>query len=481
MLDADAVGLMLGVEEPGFEFLEHLRDAREKAEFGSEFTELGVGRTVWLEVIEKRLHVGQFVFEAVLLHEIAAALPELLSVDPEVRKNCFFLHIIRAQGLVVVVNYGDGALRNGHDKQRSWGVVGPAYLHGDEFPARLWVGPRGTVASGEDPNVIEVAYRGGVLVPAIDLWMDPRVPRGLAFVSHAHSDHAGKHRETILSAGTSRLMRSRIGASPQEHVLDFGETRELRGAQFTLLPAGHVHGSAQLHLETEGGSLLYTGDFKLRAGLSSEPIAWRGAETLIMETTFGKPEFVFPPAEQVLGDMVQFCREALEVGAVPVLLGYSLGKAQEILCAVAAAGLKPMLHGAVSKLTKIYREGVPGMPEFAEYEAANMAGHVLICPPSVRNSRMVQRIKKRRVAMVTGWGLTPGAVHRYQVDAVFPLSDHAGYDDLLKYVELVQPQRVLTLHGYASEFARDLRRRGMEAWSLVSPDQLEFAEMFEGL
>ena len=118
------------------------------------------------------------------------------------------------------------------------------------------------------------------------------------------------------------------------------------------------------------------------------------------------------------------------------------------------------------------------MPEFAEYEAPNMAGHVLICPPSVRKSRMVQRIKKRRVAMVTGWGLTPGAVHRYQVDAVFPLSDHAVYDDLLKYVELVQPQRVLTLHGSASEFARDLRRRGVEAWSLVSPDQLEFAEMF---
>ena len=62
-------------------------------------------------------------------------------------------------------------------------------------------------------------------------------------------------------------MRSRIGVSPQEYVLEFGETRELRGAQFTLLPAGHVHGSAQLHLETGEGSLLYTGDFKLRAGL----------------------------------------------------------------------------------------------------------------------------------------------------------------------------------------------------------------------
>lgn len=324
--------------------------------------------------------------------------------------------------------------------------------------------------------MIELLYRGAVHVPKWDLWLDPPMPRGFAFVSHAHSDHIGKHRETVVSPGTSRLMRARQGtAAGVEHVLAFGETRLLRGAAFTLLPAGHVHGSAQLHLETEGGSLLYTGDFKLRAGLSSERIEWRKADTLIMETTFGKPEFVFPPTEEVLADVVKFCREALEDGEVPVLLGYSLGKAQEILCAVAAAGLQPMLHGAVAKLTRIYREFVPGIPEFAGYKASEAAGHVLICPPSVRGSRMIQRIKKRRVAMLTGWAMTPGAVHRYQVDAAFPLSDHAGYDDLLKYVELVQPRRVLTLHGYASEFARDLRERGVEAWSLVSPDQLEFS------
>lgn len=322
--------------------------------------------------------------------------------------------------------------------------------------------------------MIPVTYAGGVHVPSIDLWMDPSVPRGFAFVSHAHSDHTGKHRETVLSPGTSRLMRARIGPGGHEHLLEFGETRELRGARFTLLPAGHVHGSSQLHLEADDGSLLYTGDFKLRAGLSSERIAWRSADTLIMETTFGKPEFVFPPTEQVLEQVVNFCREALEDDEVPVLLGYSLGKAQEILCAVAAAGLKPMLHGAVAKMTRIYRDLVPGIPEFAEYKASEVAGHVLICPPSVRGSRMIQRIKKRRVAMLTGWAMTPGAVHRYQVDAAFPLSDHAGYDDLRKYVESVNPKRVLTLHGYASEFARDLRESGIEAWSLVSPDQLEF-------
>jgi DNA ligase-1 len=325
--------------------------------------------------------------------------------------------------------------------------------------------------------MIAVTYAGGVHALSLDLWLDPAVPRGFAFVSHAHSDHIGKHGETVLSAGTSRLMRARQGAAGVEHVLGFGETRALRGAEFTLLPAGHVHGSAQLHLETDDGSLLYTGDFKLREGLSSERIEWRKAETLIMETTFGKPEFVFPPTEDVLADMVRFCREALENEEVPVLLGYSLGKAQEIICAVAAAGLQPMLHGAVAKMTRIYRDLVPDFPEFADYRASEVAGHVLICPPSVRGSRMLGAIKKKRVAMITGWALQPGAIHRYRVDAAFPLSDHAGYDDLLKYVELVQPRRVLTLHGYASDFARDLRRRGIEAWSLVSPDQMEFTSL----
>lgn len=327
--------------------------------------------------------------------------------------------------------------------------------------------------------MISVAYAGGVHVPSIDLWLDPIAPREFAFVSHAHSDHIGKHRETVLSPGTSRLMRSRLGAPGREHILEFGETRAMRGAQITLLPAGHVHGSAQLHLQTDEGSLLYTGDFKLRPGLSSERIEWRGADTLIMETTFGKTEFVFPPPEQVHAAIVGFCLEALEKGAVPVLLAYSLGKAQEVLCAVGAAGLRPMLHGAAAKMTRLYRESVPGLPDFDEYKSAEAAGRVLICPPSARRSPMICNLGKCRIAMVTGWAMTPGAVHRYQVDAAFPLSDHAGYDDLLRYVELVQPKRVLTLHGYASEFARDLRRIGIEAWSLVSPDQLEFSSILK--
>ncbi|MGC4071756.1 MAG: ATP-dependent DNA ligase [Nibricoccus sp.] len=75
--------------------------------------------------------------------------------------------------------------------------------------------------------------------------------------------------------------------------------------------------------------------------------------------------------------------------------------------------------------------------------------------------------------MITGWALDPGAIFRYQCDAAFPLSDHADYPDLLRFVELVAPKRVLTLHGFATEFARALRDRGIEAWAINQDNQLE--------
>ena len=35
--------------------------------------------------------------------------------------------------------------------------------------------------------------------------------------------------------------------------------------------------------------------------------------------------------------------------------------------------------------------------------------------------------------------MDPGAARRFQVDVAFPLSDHADYSDLLRYVEVVRP------------------------------------------
>src|SRR5213596_3008679 len=204
--------------------------------------------------------------------------------------------------------------------------------------------------------MIEVRYARGVYLPDQDLWLDPWDAKRFAFVSHAHSDHIAPHKEVVVSERTAHLMQVRLPGSRIEHALPFGERRFIRSLELMLIPAGHIFGSAQCFLFAGDETLLYTGDFKLRPGKSAEQAEWRRADTLVMETTFGLPRYRFPPMKEVINTMVAFCIETIDDGEVPVLLGYSLGKAQEILCGLEGAELIPMLHGSVYKMTRIYEQ-----------------------------------------------------------------------------------------------------------------------------
>lgn len=325
--------------------------------------------------------------------------------------------------------------------------------------------------------------RGGLHFPALRLWFDAARRQGpgeLVFVSHAHSDHTGRHAEVVLSVPTQRLMTARLGGRRQEHVLPFGERVDLRDPRFgepreahlTLWPAGHILGSAMALLEAEGRSLLYTGDFKLRPCRSAEACQPVAADVLIMETTFGRPRYVFPDAAAVVDALLRFCRDALGRGEVPVLLGYSLGKAQELMMALAESGLPLMVHDTVAKMARVYAELGLAMPTAQAWRPVAARGHVVLAPPgaALQDLRTHQPL---RVAVATGWALDPGCRHRHRVDAAFPLSDHADYPELLEFVRRVAPRTIHTLHGFAGEFATDLRRRGHDARALTEVDQFE--------
>lgn len=321
------------------------------------------------------------------------------------------------------------------------------------------------------------------VVSDLALWLDPHRAKDFAFVSHAHADHFAPHGRLFCSTPTRRLIEARYGAAAQRaDIVDlaFGETCELDGYRLELLPAGHIAGSAMLFLErlSDGATLLHTGDFKTRAAGGAEKNQARQADTLIMETTFGLPKFRFPPADEVLSAMVKFALEAIEEGEIPVFMAYALGKSQEILLALheQAPELRFQVHVSVAKMNAAVDSLGYALPECEVFQPKERSaeGHVVIVPPNAGRSLAVRRLRKSiRLAMVSGWGMEPGAKFRYQCDEVFPLSDHAGYDDLLAFAESVAPSRVLTIHGYAGEFAADLRRRGFEAWPLFGETQLE--------
>ncbi|MFZ4765881.1 MAG: MBL fold metallo-hydrolase RNA specificity domain-containing protein [Roseimicrobium sp.] len=325
------------------------------------------------------------------------------------------------------------------------------------------------------PAPIEVRYAQGIFVPEADLWLDPPRRRPRAFVSHAHSDHFARHEWTLCSPPTAQLIIRRYGV-PRARILapqPFHQPLDWNGFSICLLPAGHILGSAMLHLTrlADGATLLYTGDFKLRHGLTAEPAVLQHADTLVMETTFGRPEFVFPPLEETVARMHHFVRETLSACETPALLGYSLGKAQEILAALAGCTGPIMVHPTILELAETYHACGYSFPKHRVFEPTDAAGHALVLPPKSRQH--YASIPKLRTVMLSGWALTKGAKYRYGVDELLPLSDHADYHELLECVAQVAPTRIFTVHGYTTNFARDLRQRGHEAWSLVKDEQME--------
>jgi Cft2 family RNA processing exonuclease len=318
------------------------------------------------------------------------------------------------------------------------------------------------------------------------LHLDSRVPRDICFVSHAHSDHLAVHRHAITTPITARLAAHRIGTQKTTEI-DFADPFRLDlDTQLTLHSAGHVLGSAMLHVARPEGTLLYTGDFKLRKSLTVPIAQPLDADVLVMESTYGQPHFRFPAWQQTADRLVSLVTDAMLDGRQPVVMGYSLGKAQEITRILTDAGLIVTAHGAVGTMNAICQESGCQIGPTRKYIAGDFHGPaalsleergVLVAPPQVARSGFVTRFENPLRIMMSGWGILKNAQYRYGVDHVLPLSDHADFDELLELVEIVRPKKIFTHHGFRS-FAQELRNRGHDATPAKPDGQLSlFGEM----
>jgi metallo-beta-lactamase superfamily protein len=317
-----------------------------------------------------------------------------------------------------------------------------------------------------------ILWDSGVFLPEQGLWLDPRRPRPRAVISHAHSDHVAAHPLAYATPATRRLVTHRRPSPGTVEAVPYGERVELPRCWLTFYSAGHVLGSAQTLLETDFGRILYTGDLKTRLGFTSAPAVPRPADVLVLESTFGKPRYRFPDSAEVIAAVVRWCREVLDGGITPVLLGYSLGKGQEILSALAAEGLGIALHPSLFGVTEVYRELGCEFPAYRRLGDAGWGPTVVITPPSARRTSLRDQIGEFKTAALTGWAMDSSLQDRLGVDAVFPLSDHADFEELCDYAEQVNASMTYTVLGFDDDLAMHLRRRGLRAKPLGAVDQL---------
>ena len=319
-------------------------------------------------------------------------------------------------------------------------------------------------------------HGGGIRVADSGLHLDAtrRVPCG--FVSHAHGDHIARHDRTIATPATLALMRHRLGEPRRKRAEALPATLRtpfgLGELTLELFAAGHVLGSAQLRVSRNGVSLGYSGDLCTEATLAAEPAEVMPCDVLVLESTFGLPRYVFPPKAETLAAVRRFVDDALSDGATPVLLGYALGKAQEILKFLSGAGYRCAVHPVVHAVNRVYEaHGV----EFPNVRAIGPEGpardEVVVAPPHLARSPALAGVRRRRTAVLTGWAVDGG--RHFRADAAFPLSDHADFPSLLRYAKATGAGRVFTVHGFADVLAEALRKEGLRAEPLAEVRQLE--------
>lgn len=284
-----------------------------------------------------------------------------------------------------------------------------------------------------------------------NFYLDPKDVVQNAVISHAHGDHAiGGNLSVFCTEATSLFMQHRYRkfAAGEFFVKPYHSPFEVNGVKISFIPAGHILGSAMVMMEYKGVKYLYTGDYKLQADKTCEPIEFVEADVLITETTFADPETLHPAAET----------EILKLNSTNsnIMLGaYALGKCQRLISLMNDHCIEKriLVHYSMMPFVKIYDQMGINLGKYEIYDRKvmkhNHTNMVYLVPPMVFKSYF-KAINVVRV-FATGWKHLQNN-HEIQLY----ISDHADWNDILSTINKVNPQQVWTNHGNGMQLKRHL-------------------------
>lgn len=291
--------------------------------------------------------------------------------------------------------------------------------------------------------------------------VDPTVRTELAVISHAHSDHLKAHKTIVATAPTAALAGLNYKRL-EARSLEYYQPVEIGPAQIELAPAGHMLGSAQVIMDIEGERIVYTGDFKLEENRTCDKAEIHPCDTLLIDTTFGLPHYRFPDAALCREMLLDFVFKKLKSGITPVILAYSFGKAQEALEIMAGGGIKVDLYKKAYEAAEIYRKFNIDLGDYYLLGEKPTPGHAVILPPGAFRHVDSRGWGKYRTCFLSGWVIDKSRGFNRGNGYGIPFSDHASFEDIIRYVETARPKRIFTLFG-PPEIAGYLQRIGYKA------------------
>jgi len=326
----------------------------------------------------------------------------------------------------------------------------------------------------------------GIHCPRAGVYIDPWKPVDKAIISHGHSDHAyAGHRHYLCTRQAMPVVRHRLYLEPSQiQTVEYGERVTINGVTFSLHPAGHIPGSAQVQVEYQGEIWVFSGDYKLQHDGISTPFIPLSCHVFITESTFGLPVYKWKPQEEVMNSINEWWLRNREEGKSSVITGYTLGKSQRILRNVDNSIGKIFTHGAVDSVNTILRaQGIdlPPAPRVTDdIPKEDLRGALIICPPSAVGSPWVRRFYPYSLGVASGWMKLRGTRRRRGADRGFVLSDHADWNELNTAIRETGAEKVYVTHGYSEIFAQWLNDIGIEGHEVRTRFEGELGEMAEG-
>jgi len=281
--------------------------------------------------------------------------------------------------------------------------------------------------------------------------LDPRVADFISFTTHAHADHLPQVivREPYCSPETYELAKLR-NPEFEGHKMQHGKWQKFDDFRAKLISSGHILGSSMVFIETDGATILYTGDFKLWPGLSSKPVDIEHADILITEATYGHPTYQLPHIDSVRKEIIEFVNRHRKNYAVN-LGGYPIGKAQEAIKLLNMHDIVPSVSESIAKYCEVYKNYGFKLKFIQDGADVSVLPMHLISQMAHSGTDEMNGSKN---AVLTGWAVS----HSYHNGvAAFPLSDHCDFNQLLAFVHAVDPKKVFTFHGFERELAKTIR------------------------
>ena len=305
-----------------------------------------------------------------------------------------------------------------------------------------------------------------------DFIIDPVRPVARAVITHGHGDHARPgHGAVLATKETLAIMAARYGEdfAGSSQVARYGESVSHNDVYVTLMPAGHILGSAQIVMRWKGLTIVVSGDYKRRRDPTCAPFEPVPCNVFVSEATFGLPVFRHPgdsgEIAKLLKSVAQFPERTHLVGA------YALGKAQRLICLLREAGYDHPIyvHGALAKLSALYEAHGIDLGTLApatESSTGKFAGEIILAPPDAIAERWSRRFADPLPVFASGWMRVRARARQRHVELPLVISDHADWDELTETFRELHPEEIWLTHGEEDALLRWAEINGANARAL---------------